>query len=58
MNLEIFRVRMGINSSYLIRGKDTVMIDGGNPNKLKLFKRKLFKLGIRPDEIKLIVLTH
>ena len=58
MNLEIFRVRMGINSSYLIRGKDTVMVDGGNPNKLGLFKRKLFKLGIRPDEIKLIVLTH
>ncbi len=34
------------------------MIDGGNPNKLKLFKRKLLKLGIEPNEIKLIVLTH
>lgn len=58
MNLEIFQVKLGINSSYLIRGKNTVMIDGGNPNKLKLFKRKLSELGIEPDEIKLIVLTH
>jgi hydroxyacylglutathione hydrolase len=58
MNTEIFRVKLGINSCYLIRGKDIVMIDGGPPNKLKLFKRKLLKLGIRPDEIKLIVLTH
>jgi len=58
MNLEIFRVTLGINSCYLIRGKDIVMIDGGNPNKLKKFKKKLSELGIEPDEIKLIVLTH
>ena len=58
MNTEIFRVKLGINSCYLIRGKDIVMIDGGGPNKLKLFKRKLLKLGIEPNEIKLIVLTH
>lgn len=58
MKPEIFQVKLGVNSSYLIRGKDIVMVDGGNPNKLKLFKRKLLELGIQPDEIKLIVLTH
>lgn len=58
MNLEILRITLGVNSSYLIKGKDIVMIDGGNPQKLGLFKRKLSKLGIEPDEIKLIVLTH
>lgn len=58
MKLEIFQVKLGVNSSYLIRGKDIVMVDGGNPNKLKLFKKKLSELGIQPNEIKLIVLTH
>jgi len=58
MKLEIFRVKLGLNSCYLIRGKDVVMIDGGMPNKLKVFKRVLTRLDINPSDIKLIVLTH
>jgi glyoxylase-like metal-dependent hydrolase (beta-lactamase superfamily II) len=58
MRTEIFPIKLGLNSSYLIRGKDIVMIDGGMPNKLQMFKRKLSKLGIQSSEIKLIVLTH
>jgi glyoxylase-like metal-dependent hydrolase (beta-lactamase superfamily II) len=58
MKLEIFRVKLGLNSCYLIRGKDVVMIDGGMPKKLKVFKRVLSRLGINPSDIKLIVLTH
>ena len=34
------------------------MVDGGPPNKLNTFKRKLGRLYIHPDEIKLLVLTH
>ena len=58
METEIFRIKLGLNSTYLIRGKDIVMIDGGMPNKFELFKRELSKLKIQPGEIKLIVLTH
>ena len=58
MKLEIFRVKLGLNSCYLIRGKDVVMIDGGMPKKLKVFKRVLTSLDINPSDIKLIVLTH
>ena len=58
METKIFPIKLGLNSCYLIRGKDIVMIDGGMPNKLKMFKRKLSKLAIQPSEIKLIVLTH
>jgi hydroxyacylglutathione hydrolase len=58
MKLEIFRVKLGLNSCYLIRGKDVVMIDGGMPKKLKAFKRVLTRLDINPSDIKLIVLTH
>jgi glyoxylase-like metal-dependent hydrolase (beta-lactamase superfamily II) len=58
MKTEIFAFRLGLNSCYLIQGRDIVMIDGGMPKKLKRFKKELSKLNIRPDEIKLIVLTH
>jgi hydroxyacylglutathione hydrolase len=58
METKIFPIKLGLNSCYLIRGKDIVMIDGGMPNKLNMFKRKLSKLGIQSSEIKLIVLTH
>ena len=58
MKLEIFRIKLGLNSCYLIRGNDVVMVDGGMPNKLKLFKSELLKLEIQPSKIKLIVLTH
>src|SRR5512139_3392509 len=58
MKLEIFRVKLGLNSCYLIRGKEIVMIDGGMPKKLKVFKRALARLDINPSDIKLIVLTH
>jgi len=56
--IEISRVKLGLNSCYLIRGKDVVMIDGGMPKKLKVFKRVLTRLDINPSDIKLIVLTH
>lgn len=58
MKLEIFRVKLGLNSCYLIQGKDVVMVDGGMPKKLKVFKRVLTNLDIKPSDIKLIVLTH
>ena len=58
MSTDIFLLKLGINSCYLIRGKTIVMVDGGVPNKLRAFKRKLSKLHIHPEEIKLIVLTH
>ena len=58
MKSEIFRIKLGLNSCYLIRGKDIVMIDGGMPGKLRVFKRKLERLDINPTDIKLIVLTH
>ena len=34
------------------------MVDGGMPNKLRVFRRKLGRLYIHPEDIKLMVLTH
>jgi hydroxyacylglutathione hydrolase len=59
MSTDIFSLKLGLNSTYLIRGvKGIVMVDAGVPNKIRAFKRKLARLYIRPADIKLIVLTH
>ncbi len=58
MSSDIFSLKLGLNSCYLIRGKTTIMVDGGMPNKLRVFRRKLGRLYIHPEEIKLMVLTH
>jgi hydroxyacylglutathione hydrolase len=58
MSSDIFSLKLGINSCYIIRGKNTIMVDGGMPNKLNVFRRRLKRLYIHPEEIKIIVLTH
>jgi hydroxyacylglutathione hydrolase len=58
MSSDIFSLNLGINSCYIIRGNTTIMIDGGMPRKINVFRRRLKKLYIHPEDIKLIVLTH
>lgn len=58
MSTDILSLKLGLDSCYLIRSKNIVMIDGGVPNKLNAFKRKLNRLHIHPEEIRLIILTH
>jgi hypothetical protein len=58
MSPQIFILKLGINRCYLIKGKHTIMIDGGPPNQLDNFLKQLSVLEIEPKEIRLIVLTH
>jgi hydroxyacylglutathione hydrolase len=58
MPAEIFKLKFGINHCYIIKGKDAIIIDGGPPKSEKSFLKKINSLSIRPDEIKLLVLTH
>jgi hydroxyacylglutathione hydrolase len=59
MSKDIYTLKLGINSVYLIRGsKGIVMVDAGTPNKIRSFKRKLARLYIHPEDIRLIVLTY
>ena len=44
MGLDIFQIKLGLNSCYLIRGKTVIMIDGGMPNKINTFKKNPFRL--------------
>ena len=58
MESKIFSLRFGINTCYIIKGKGTIMIDGGPSGVKNKFKKYLTEFGIDPKEIRLVVLTH
>jgi hydroxyacylglutathione hydrolase len=51
-------LKLGADRCYLIQGDGIVMIDGGFPKRTRKFLTTLEKLALRPDAIKLVILTH
>jgi glyoxylase-like metal-dependent hydrolase (beta-lactamase superfamily II) len=49
---------MGIDNCYLLCGDTNILIDGGAPGRLRDFRKGLARLGITPNEIYAILLTH
>jgi glyoxylase-like metal-dependent hydrolase (beta-lactamase superfamily II) len=58
MGVSIYPIQLGIDCCYLIQDKEIIMIDGGAPGKIKAFIKGIGKLSIKPEQIKLVVITH
>ena len=58
MDLRIDRIRLGVTSCYLVRHEGTILIDTGHANQGKKFEENLSRLGVKPEEVKLILITH
>ena len=58
MSISIHSILLGIDRVHIIRGEKTIMIDSGDAGRVKYFAKALEKLSIKPEDIKLIVLTH
>ena len=58
MTAEIFYLPLGWNDCYLIREKGTIMIDAGGKNKTTALKKALKDIGVEPNTIGLIIITH
>ncbi|PQP35004.1 hypothetical protein C6A37_04805, partial [Desulfobacteraceae bacterium SEEP-SAG9] len=58
MGINIHPIHLGFDCSYIVKDQGTIMIDCGEPKKLKHFMQGLEKASIKPEEVKLIVLTH
>jgi len=58
MKPQIFSLKFGINTCYVIQDIGTIMVDGGPSKAIEKFKKYLIQYSINPNEIKLVVLTH
>ncbi|NWF64954.1 MAG: MBL fold metallo-hydrolase [Chloroflexi bacterium] len=58
MAFTFYRIPVGICNCYLLRGEQTILIDGGAWGGFPAFQRQLTALQIDPKEIRLILLTH
>ena len=58
MSLSIHPIKLGVARCYVIRAEGTILIDGGAPKKAKNFMKGIETLSIKPEDIRLIVITH
>ena len=58
MRTQIHSIPLGFDTCYVLRHEGTVAIDAGQPRKGQAFLAGLRRAGIRPGEVKLILLTH
>jgi len=58
MSIQIHTIKLGFDQCYLIGDKDWIMIDAGQSNKKREFLKKLADFGIKPEQIKLVIITH
>lgn len=58
MTVEIFPISLGFDTCYVLRAAGVIAVDAGAPGKVKQFAHGLARAGIRPSEVRLIVLTH
>ena len=56
--IDIYRIKSGFSNCWLIRETGLILVDSGPKGKEKKVVKRLGKLGIKPEEINLIVLTH
>ena len=55
---QIHTMPLGMVNMYLIKGEKSILIDAGVPGRKKSFLRGLEKAGVKPGEIKLVIITH
>jgi len=58
MEVKIYPINLGGSTVYILKGEQVILIDGGFPNQLDNFIKGIAKVSIKPEEIKLFILTH
>jgi len=58
MAAAVYPIRLGFDCCYIIRERGLILIDAGLPGKAGIFRQAVDRLGIRPGDITLMVITH
>ena len=56
--MDIQIIKVGITNCYIIKHESMILVDAGMPEEFNKFYKGLKELGINPQEIKAIVITH
>jgi hydroxyacylglutathione hydrolase len=56
--MNVYPIRMGFCTSYLVRDRGAVLVDAGQQGYGDAFRRRLAQVGIAPDDLTLVFLTH
>jgi len=58
MRVQIDTIALGLGNIYVIRDQGAIIVDGGDTKKTKEFVKGIENISLKPEEIKLIVITH
>ena len=58
MAANIHTIDLGFDQGYILRGEGVILVDGGAPGKLDVFRQAIDGLSIDPEQVQLIVVTH
>jgi len=58
MNIDIVTIPLGFDQCYVLKGEGVIAIDAGQPRKGEIFVRAVESVAVKPQDVKLIVLTH
>lgn len=58
MKCRIHTIALGFDQCYVIQAEGIIAIDAGEPGKGRQFERGLARAGIKPRDVKLILITH
>ena len=58
MGAQIDSIALGIGHSYVIKDKGAIVVDAGDTKKANKFVKGIESISLKPEEIKLIVITH
>ena len=58
MRTSIYPVSLGFTRSYIIANEGVILIDAGMPGQGTRFQNRLAWLPVKPEEVRLVVLTH
>lgn len=56
--MHIHPVKVGVDNCYIIRHAKAIIVDGGMPGEFDAFCKGLQDIGIKPEDIQAIVITH
>lgn len=58
MATRIVTMDLGNTNCFVLQDKGTILIDAGGPKQAEKFKKELDQASIKPEDIKLILITH